>query len=590
MYRKFVSSSRLVAALIMLHLATSQAATFSYHGSLQDSGKPAEGSYDLELTLYTAASGGKAIGGPLLLHGVPVSAGSFSTQADFGPLSNIAGTPWLAVKVRPAGGGDFTALAARSPVSAEATASVCPGAWTLNGNAGTTPGTGVGQNYMGTSDRQPLVLAVNGAQTALFTPAPAPATDYADAVSVALGSPHNVASGIGAVVGGGGTQSLSSCGSSGTGSCINQASGFFSTVAGGRGNDASNFFSTISGGYSNSAPYASATIGGGDLNSAFGDWATISGGSNNFIGGYYATIPGGHQNDAGGDNSFAAGSNAVVRDSASAGNGQTCSQGTNCGDYGTFVWSDGNFSSGVPTPFTSTGPRQFLIHAQGGVAINAPPISNAVELTIAASPNGSDTANLFLRQASNEAGILLRSASATSTANNDAVFSIDQYNGSTGARVLTVAANGDFTVTAAAFKPLGGAWSATSDARLKRDVRTLDGALDRVLQLRGVTFEYANPDSYQLPAGRHTGFIAQEVQQIFPDWIGSTADGYLTVGPNGFEALTVEALRELRAEKDAEIAALQRNLEEAGERNAAMQNRLDDLAAEVHRLAVSRER
>jgi hypothetical protein len=48
------------AALIMLHLTTVQAATFSYHGSLQDSGKPAEGSYDLELTLYTAAGGGKA--------------------------------------------------------------------------------------------------------------------------------------------------------------------------------------------------------------------------------------------------------------------------------------------------------------------------------------------------------------------------------------------------------------------------------------------------------------------------------------------------------------------------------------------------
>jgi hypothetical protein len=36
--------------------------------------------------------------------------------------------------------------------------------WRLNGNAGTVPGTGVGQNYLGTSDAQDLVVATNGTQ------------------------------------------------------------------------------------------------------------------------------------------------------------------------------------------------------------------------------------------------------------------------------------------------------------------------------------------------------------------------------------------------------------------------------------------
>jgi hypothetical protein len=95
--------------------------------------------------------------------------------------------------------------------------------------------------------------------------------------------------------------------------------------------------------------------------------------------------------------------------------------------------------------------------------------------------------------------------------------------------------------------------------------------LDKLLQLRGVTFEFKQPDNGLHPAGRHTGFIAQEVQQVFPEWVGQTSDGYLSVGPTGFEAMTVEALRELRAEKDDEIAELHAKLDALSARLDRMQ-------------------
>ncbi len=47
-------------------------------------------------------------------------------------------------------------------------------------------------------------------------------------------------------------------------------------------------------------------------------------------------------------------------------------------------------------------------------------------------------------------------------------------------------------------------------------------------------------------------------------------EGYLTVGSQGFEALTVEALRELRAEKDAALTRLEAD-------NAALRERLATL-------------
>ena len=65
--------------------------------------------------------------------------------------------------------------------------------------------------------------------------------------------------------------------------------------------------------------------------------------------------------------------------------------------------------------------------------------------------------------------------------------------------------------------------------------------------------------------------VAQEVEHVFPDWVGVNGRGHKTVTYRGFEALTVEALRELRQEKDAEIAALRSEMEE---RIAALEKKL----------------
>jgi hypothetical protein len=111
-------------------------------------------------------------------------------------------------------------------------------------------------------------------------------------------------------------------------------------------------------------------------------------------------------------------------------------------------------------------------------------------------------------------------------------------------------------------KPGGGSWTNTSDARLKKNVPPLVGSLDALLALQGVTFEYINPKAINELPGERIGMVAQQVEETFPDWVEERRDGYKTVTYRGFEALAVEALRELRAEKDAEIAALQQQVDE----------------------------
>ncbi len=115
-------------------------------------------------------------------------------------------------------------------------------------------------------------------------------------------------------------------------------------------------------------------------------------------------------------------------------------------------------------------------------------------------------------------------------------------------------------VNGTAGKPGGGSWSVASDARLKRNVQDLDGALATLLALRGVTFEYKDAAAIRELPGTRVGFIAQEVERVIPDWVEERSNGYKALSIRGFEAFAVEAMRELRAEKDAEIAELQRRL------------------------------
>ncbi|MFI4969502.1 MAG: tail fiber domain-containing protein [Lysobacterales bacterium] len=152
-----------LAATLGMGASLAQADSFTYHGSLQDAGKAANGSYDLQLTLYSAQSGGHVLAGPVTLYGVRVTKGNFVTNVDFGAMTALTSQGWVDVKVKPANAGDFTALDSRSPVAAPDSA--CPGSWALDGNAGNPVG-----SYVGTADAQPLIFETNATSAGAFYP------------------------------------------------------------------------------------------------------------------------------------------------------------------------------------------------------------------------------------------------------------------------------------------------------------------------------------------------------------------------------------------------------------------------------------
>jgi len=66
------------------------------------------------------------------------------------------------------------------------------------------------------------------------------------------------------------------------------------------------------------------------------------------------------------------------------------------------------------------------------------------------------------------------------------------------------------------------------------------------MSLRPVEFDYKDGSGHQI------GFIAQEVQEVYPDIVSENSEGYLTVsGLSKMESRLIKAIQELKAENDA---------------------------------------
>ncbi|MCS6949213.1 MAG: hypothetical protein NZ520_01995 [bacterium] len=89
---------------------------FTYQGMLRTSGIPANGNYDFQFSLWTAASGGSQVGSTLTRTGVNVSNGLFTVELDFGNVWD-GSDRFLQIAVRPSGGGAYTTLSPRVRVT-----------------------------------------------------------------------------------------------------------------------------------------------------------------------------------------------------------------------------------------------------------------------------------------------------------------------------------------------------------------------------------------------------------------------------------------------------------------------------------------
>ena len=412
--------------------------------------------------------------------------------------------------------------------------------WSLLGNSGTNPAV----NFLGTTDNQPLLLKTNGFRGLGLYPTGAATGSNFRGTNVIGGSDVNfISAGVaGATIGGGGYFDLrynssysnqiygnfcviaggasNLCGSSAS---TNPSDTTYAVVSGGTGNRAGAQYSVVGGGVANFALNTGSFIGGGNSNNSDGQYSVVSGGNGCTAGSDYTTVSGGSGNYAtavyaavgGGVGNGATAQGATVGggfQNSAGGSFSTAPGGQNCAATGNYSFAAGDgakaanqgafvWADSQGANFTSAVNNSFILRAGGGVGINT---------------------------------------------NNPGGFA------------LNVAGSGNFSGTVTA-----GGILLISDARYKTNVQPIPNALDSILQLRGVTYDWrraAYPER-KFPQGQQIGFIAQEVEKVLPALVHKDANGYYSVAYASAVPILVEAVKQQQQQinalkaQNAQIAA-----------------------------------
>ena len=126
-----------------------------------------------------------------------------------------------------------------------------------------------------------------------------------------------------------------------------------------------------------------------------------------------------------------------------------------------------------------------------------------------------------------------------------------------------------------------------SDARLKKNIELFPTMLDKVTQLQPVYFDWRADDfpEYHFSPNTHSaGVLAQEVERILPELVSVDEHGYKAVNYSEIPLLLLQALKELRVEKDAQLAAQREEIDALQSQNADLQKQISMLDARLNAL------
>jgi len=487
---------------IVLSIEPAETGTgFTYQGRLLEDNQAATGPYDMVFTLFDAPGEGGIIGAPVMLNNVDVVDGYFVSVLDFGSTAYGADARWLQTSVRPSGSTeDYTLLWPRQRI---------------------TPA--------------PQATYASGVDWANVAGIPADLANYT-APDVAAGfvpyydGTRLVSSSL--------SQSGGNIRLSGTlnpASDLQIATQAGSHVAIGAGIDTTRKLNV----YTNTNNYA-----------VYGQTAKSTGNGNNF--GLYGYASG---------NTTGRSYGVLGRSSNASGN-----------NYGVSGEAAGNTD---PTGST-----------HGVFGISSSDIGSNAGVTGQASGNTTGISQGVVGRSFSDSGInygVRGEAYAPSIGTNYGVYGRATNDGTGGAWAGyfsgDVYASGNFYAwgnvgigTTSPSRKLfvngqaGGtsAWFNDSDARLKKDVVTIDGALEKVGKLRGVQFQWK--DTQHHAEGKQIGFIAQETVAVMPEVV-DIQDGNYAMQYAPLTALLVEAVKDLKKENDLlkqRLAALEEKILLAG--------------------------
>src|SRR5690554_4786019 len=422
--------------------------------------------------------------------------------------------------------------------------------WALDGNAAT------GTDFIGTTNGEPLRFRVDGERAGLISPNPSSVIINTPAWNVAYGS--RALNGL--------TQGQSNT-AIGTVSLENNTTG--------RGNT----------GLGRSSLRANET---GSYNSAFGAYANVG-------------LPGLTNATAIGARAFVEQDNSMVLGSIDGVNNATANTRVGIGTTkpkqalhveGSVRVSDSLIFSGGNMNIRQQG-LAMEIHALAMTPSSS--LSGAAALGLTSMPWG----QLYVRRIEGrddglEAGntLVIKTPtivemSATGTAGNTSGFMIKNLGNSSnpssinfqvGQNTNTLYMYDGDGVQLGRFDGTSGAYTSTSDERLKTNFQEVEGTLEKLMKLKPLTYTYINNSDNDR---RHLGFKAQEVEKLFPTLVNSpknadsdSEDGVYTMDYSGFGVIAVKAIQEQQVE-----------IETLKEQNESLQNQIEEIKKQLEALS-----
>ena len=112
------------------------------------------------------------------------------------------------------------------------------------------------------------------------------------------------------------------------------------------------------------------------------------------------------------------------------------------------------------------------------------------------------------------------------------------------ANKLSISSTGTLTVSGDVI-----AYGSPSDAKYKENVKPIENALDKVMDLEGVSFDWKE-NSEVLDIKEDIGFIAQDVQKVIPELVKENEDGNLSLRYQGLIPVLLEAMKQQQKQID----------------------------------------
>ena len=134
----------------------------------------------------------------------------------------------------------------------------------------------------------------------------------------------------------------------------------------------------------------------------------------------------------------------------------------------------------------------------------------------------------------------------------------------------------DLEVLGTAGKTGGGSWSTSSDLRLKKINGEYTHGIAEIMKLKPILFNYKEGNMRKLPSNEeYIGFVAQDVQLVFPEAVKAGVDGYLDFNMHPVNVAMVNAIQQ----EQREIESLKSENQQLKSELQSLQARLEQIEA-----------